>query len=384
VPERLPRNPLLDEQGTYPFVRLTQAKARAAARGIEIIDLGVGEPREQTPRFIIEALVDALRAEPVSSYPLAVGLPELREAVAAWLRRRFGAEVDPHTEVIPTYGSKEAIFSLAQVLVQPGRGDVVAVTTPGYPVPARGAQFAGAEVVELPLTRERGWLPDLDAVPWERLALLWVNSPGNPTGAVAPLEWLEEAAARCRRHGAVLASDEAYCELYFGDPPPSALQLPDRRGVLACHTLSKRSSMVGHRSGFVAGDAELIDLLRRFRPSVGTAPQAFVQRASIAAWGDEAHVEEARARYAAKRDVLLPALREAGLELVGGDASFFLWLRVPDGDDEGLASRWLEHGVVAAPGSYLGKGGEGHLRVAMVPTVEACERAGALVASLST
>jgi succinyldiaminopimelate transaminase len=382
VAEPLPRNPLLDEQGTYPFVRLNQAKAAAAARGIDIIDLGVGEPREATPAFIVDALVEALRAEPVSSYPLAVGLPELREAAAAWLERRFGARIDPEAEIIPTYGSKEAIFSLAQVLVQPGRGDVVAVTTPGYPVPARGAAFAGAEVVELPLTAERGWLPDLDAVPWERLTLLWVNSPGNPTGAVAPLHWLEDAAARCRAHGAVLASDEAYCELYFGEPPPSALQLPDRSGVLAFHTLSKRSSMVGHRSGFVAGDAELVGLLRRFRPSVGTAPQAFVQRASIAAWGDEAHVEEARARYAAKRAVLLPALREAGLELVGGDASFFLWLRVPGGDDEGLAARWLEHGVVAAPGSYLGAGGEGHLRVALVPTVEACMQAAAVVASL--
>jgi aspartate/methionine/tyrosine aminotransferase len=238
------------------------------------------------------------------------------------------------------------------VLVQPGRGDVVAVTTPGYPVPGRGAQFAGADVVELPLTAERGWLPDLDAVPWERLTLLWVNSPGNPTGAVAPLPWLEEAAARCREHGAVLASDEAYCELYFGEPPPSALQVSDR------------------------------DLLRRFRPSVGTAPQAFVQRASITAWGEEAHVEEARARYAAKRAALLPALQEAGLELVGGDASFFLWLRVPGGDDEGLAARWLEHGVVVAPGSYLGSGGEGHVRIALVPTLEACERAAALVASV--
>jgi len=380
----LPVNPLLASQGTYPFVRLTQAKAQAAARGVEIIDLGVGEPREETPAFINDALVDALRAEPVSTYPLAVGLPELREAAAAWLGRRFGARVDPDTEVIPTYGSKEAIFSLAQVLVGRGRGDAVAVTTPGYPVPARGAEFAGAEVVSLRLDAEHGWLPNLDAVPWERLVLLWVNSPGNPTGAVAPLAWLEDAAARCREHGVVLASDEAYCELYFGDPPPSALQVAERQGVLAFHTLSKRSSMPGHRSGFVAGDAELIGLLRRFRPSLGTAPQEFVQRASVAAWGDEAHVEEARARYAAKRDVLLPALQAAGLEHVGGDASFFLWMRVPDGDDERLAARWLEHGVVVAPGSYLGEGGEGHVRVALVPTLEACERAADLVARLGT
>jgi succinyldiaminopimelate transaminase len=380
----LPVNPLLAAQGTYPFVRLTQAKQAAAERGIEIIDLGVGEPREATPAFINEALIAALLAEPVSTYPLAVGLPELREAAAAWLHRRFGAQVDPDTEVIPTYGSKEAIFTLAQVLVANGRGDVVAVTTPGYPVPARGAEFAGAEVAELTLTQERGWLPDLDAIPWKRLALLWINSPGNPTGAVAPLPWLADAAARCREHGVVLASDEAYCELYFGEPPPSALQVGDRRGMLAFHTLSKRSSMPGHRSGFVAGDPELIGLLRRFRPSLGTAPQAFVQRASVAAWGEEDHVDEARARYAAKRDVLLPALQAAGLEHVGGDASFFLWMRVPGGDDEGLATRWLEHGVVAAPGSYLGPGGEGHLRFALVPTLEACERAAELVARLGT
>ena len=300
------------------------------------------------------------------------------------MHRRFGAQVDPDDAVIPTYGSKEAIFTLAQVLVQPGRGDVVAVTTPGYPVGARGAAFAGAEVVELPLTHERGWLPDLDAVPWDRLVLLWVNSPGNPTGAVAPLSWLADAAARCREHGVVLASDEAYCEIYFGDPPPSALQLSDHSGVLAFHTLSKRSSMPGHRSGFVAGDPALVGLLRRFRPSLGTVPQAFVQRASVAAWSEESHVDEARARYAAKRNALLPALQAAGLEHVGGDASFFLWMRVPDRDDEALATRWLEHGVVAAPGSYLGAGGEGHLRLALVPTVEACERAAELVARLGT
>ena len=377
-------NPLLDAQGTYPFVRLTQAKQAAAARGIEIIDLGVGEPREATPAFINEALVRALLAEPVSTYPLAIGLPELRRAAAQWVHRRFGAQVDPDDAVIPTYGSKEAIFTLAQVLVQPGRGDVVAVTTPGYPVGARGAAFAGAEVVELPLTHERGWLPDLDAVPWERLVLLWVNSPGNPTGAVAPLSWLAEAAARCREHGVVLASDEAYCEIYFGEPPPSALQLADHSGVLAFHTLSKRSSMPGHRSGFVAGDPALVGAPAALPPE----PRHGAAGVRPARVGRGLGRGEPRRRgprpLCAKRDALLPALQAAGLEHVGGDASFFLWMRVPDGDDEGLATRWLEHGVVAAPGSYLGAGGEGHLRLALVPTVEACERAAELVARLGT
>ena len=380
-PLALPVNPVLDALGTYPFVRLTEAKRRAAAAGVALVDFGIGEPREETPTFIRRALADAVEAEPVSRYPLAEGLPELRAAAAGWVARRFGAQLDPATEIVPTLGAKEAIFGLASVLVDRGRGDRVAVTTPGYPVAARGAAFAGAEVAELPLLAERGWLPDLDAIDFRRLALLWVNLPNNPTGATAPLAWLEELAARCRGHGTVLASDEAYCELWFaGEPPASALQLADRTGVLAFHTLSKRSSMPGYRSGFVAGDPALVALLKRFRPTVGTAPPTFVQRASVVAWDDDAHVAEIRARYAAKRAVLLPALRAASLEPVGGDASFFLWLRVPGGDDEALAARWLERGVVVTPGSYLGEAGAGHLRVALVPTLEACRRAAALLA----
>lgn len=372
-------NPAVAAMGTYPFVRLAEARERVAAAGVQLIDFGVGEPREPTPAFIRAALCDAVEAEPVSPYPAAVGMPELREAIAGWVGRRFGAPLDPATEVVPTYGSKEAIYGLAQVVAQPG--DAIAVCTPGYPVPARSADVTGLQVAPLALTAARRWLPDLDAVPWERLAVLWIASPGNPTGAVAPLAWLEEAAERCRAHGAWLACDEAYVELWFeGEPPPSALQLADRRGVVSFHSLSKRSSMPGYRSGFVAGDPELIAVLKRHRPNVGTAPQRFVQRASIAAWDDDAHVEEIRARYAAKRAVLLPALRAAGLEPAGGPASFFLWLRVPgDGDDEAFAARWLERGIVMAPGSYLGPGGEGHVRVALVPTLAECERAAQLL-----
>ena len=372
----LPLNPLLAAQGDYPFARLRASVDAASAHGAEVIDFGVGEPREETPAFILEALAAGI--EPVSTYPLAVGLPELREAVAGWVARRFGAALDPDSEVVPTLGSKEAIFQLAQMVVdRPGGRDVVAVTTPGYPVPARGAQFAGAEVVELPLRREDDFLPapaDLDALPWERLAALWVNTPNNPTGAVAGRDLLAALADRCRAAGAVLACDEAYSEVWLeGGPPPSALQLADRRNVAVFNTLSKRSSMPGHRCGFLAGDRRLIAAARRLRPSTGTAPQEHVQRAAVAAWGDEAHVEEVRALYRAKRDALLPALRAAGLEPVGGRGTFFLWLAVPGGQDEALAARLLaEHAVVVTPGSYLGRGGDGHVRVALVPTVKAC------------
>jgi succinyldiaminopimelate transaminase len=366
-------SPVLEGMRTYPFVRLTEAKRDVVARGVDLIDFGIGEPREETPPFLRAALRDAVG--PRSGYPLAEGLPELRSAIAGWCGRRFGVALDPAREVVPTLGSKEAIFHLAQVLA----GELVAVTTPGYPVAARGATFAGKGVLELPLLAERGFLPDLGAVApetWDRVAILWLNYPNNPTAATAPLAFYEEAAALARRHGFVLASDEAYSELYFGATPPvSALEVADRAHVCVLNTLSKRSSMPGYRSGFVAGDPDLIDALKRYRPNVGVAPQDFVQRAAVAAWEDEGHVEEVRALYAAKRAVLLPALEAAGLRHVGGDASFFLWLA----EAEAAAAELLELGVVLAPGSFFGAGGEGYARLALVPELEACERAAELI-----
>jgi succinyldiaminopimelate transaminase len=371
-------NPVLENLATYPFVRLDEAKAAAQARGIELIDFGIGEPREETPAFIRRALTDAV--EPLSTYPKAFGLPELREAIAGWVGRRFGARLDPDTEVVPTLGSKEAVFHLAQVV----GGDVVAVTAPGYPVAERGARFAGREVVELPLEPSRGLLPDLDALDGallDRLAILWLNYPNNPTGATVPLDVLERAAALARRHDFVLALDEAYSELWFeGEPPASGLQLADRTNVAVLNTLSKRSSMPGYRSGFVAGDPALVAALKRYRPNVGVAPQEFVQRAAVAAWNEDEHVVAVRDRYRRKRELLLPALLEAGFENAGGPASFFLWLRTPGGeDDEACALRLLDRGIVCAPGSFFGAGGAGHVRFALVPTPEACARAAELL-----
>jgi acetylornithine aminotransferase len=353
---------------------LDEAKRAALARGISLIDFGVGEPREETPAFIRAALADAL--DPVSTYPKADGLPVLRDAIAGWVERRFGIALDPEHEIVPTLGSKEMVFHLAQV----AGGDAVAVTTPGYPVPDRGARFAGREVVEIPLDPARGYLPDLDALDprlLDRLAILWLNFPNNPTGATAPLSLLEHAAMLARRHDFILACDEAYSELWFeGEAPVSGLQLADRTNVAVLNTLSKRSSMPGYRSGFVAGDPALMAAVRRYRPNVGVAPQEFVQLASVAAWNEESHVEAVRARYRRKRDLLLPALHAAGFRNAGGHGTFFLWLATPAGeDDEACALRLLDRGVVCAPGSYFGPGGAGHVRFALVPTPEACKRA---------
>ena len=362
---------------TYPFVRLDEAKAAARARGVELIDFGMGDPIEPTPEFIQRSLVDALPA--TEGYPRAAGLPELRTAIAGWLSRRFGAEVDPDTELIPTYGSKEAIF-LFPLVVCGGDKNVVVIPEPAYPVYERGAAFAGAETHFVPLREGNAWLPDLDAIDektWSRCAIFWLNYPHNPTGAVAPLSFYEELAERAREHGFYLASDEAYSELWFDEPPDSAVQLADRRSVVVFNTLSKRSSMTGYRSGFVCADRELTAALRSFRPNVGTVPQDFVQRASVAAWNDETHVEETRARYARKRAVLAPRL-----ELAPGssEATFYLWFRVPQGESsESFATRLLERGVVVAPGSYFGPSGEGYARLALVQSLEACEHAAAIL-----
>jgi acetylornithine aminotransferase len=368
-------SPVLADLAQYPFARLDDWKAEARARGIDLIDFGMGDPREVTPAFIREALLASV--DEVSSYPRAPGLPELRVAIAGWIDRRFDVTVDPDGELIPTLGSKEAIFSFAQIAV--GAKRLVAIPEPAYPVYERGALFAGGAVASVPLEESSGWLPDLDAfAAWDEIALFWVCYPNNPTGAVAPLSFYEELAERAREHGFLVCSDEAYSELWFDEPPASALQVADRTNVVVFNTLSKRSSMTGYRSGFVCAPAEIISALRSFRPTVGTAPQEFVQRASVVAWSDDAHVHAVRDLYRRKRETLLPALEAGGLRLAGSDATFYLWVDV-GGPSEPFCRRLLEHGIVAAPGSFFGAAGEGYARFALVPTQVQCERAAEIL-----
>ena len=364
-------NPVLTEMAVYPFTRLEEERQRLLAAGVEVIDFGKGDPNEPTDPMIRQALVDALPER--APYPLAQGLPELREAAAGWVERRFGVALDPEAEIVPTYGSKEAIFSLAQVLGTAGR--VVAFGEPAYPVYERGALFAGAHVQTLPLRHENGFLPDLGELD-DDIALLWVNYPHNPTGAVAPREFYEELVAAAARHDFIVGSDEAYTELWFDEAPPSALQAVDRSRIVVFQTLSKRSSMTGYRSGFVAGPAEIVAALKSYRPTVGTAPQEFVQRASVVAWNDERHVEDTRARYRAKRDVMIPAIKDRGWEIVASEATMYLWVAGAD------PVELLERGIIVSPGEMFGPSGAGYVRFALVPTLEECERAAATLREL--
>ncbi|MCY4086740.1 MAG: aminotransferase class I/II-fold pyridoxal phosphate-dependent enzyme [Actinomycetia bacterium] len=371
-------SPILKELGTYPFVEVDQAKRRALAAGRSLIDFGLGEPREPVEPFIRDALIEGLDA--AQGYPRSAGLPKLREAIATWTERRFGVALNPEREIVPTLGSKEAIFSFAHLVVERGgEKDTVITTEPGYPVADRGARFAGARVTELPLRAAVGFLPDLDAVgaeTWSRTALVWLNYPNNPTAAVATGELYERISALAAQHDFIVASDEAYSEIYFDAPPVSALQCTDRSRIAVFNSLSKRSSMAGYRSGFLAASPEIMAAVRTFRPMIGATPQEFVQRASLAAWLEESHVERMRERYRQKRELLLSLFGRAGRRVAGAAATMFLWVETEAGETStDLALRLLDAGVVVTPGSALGPSGEGYIRLALVPTFADCQRA---------
>jgi succinyldiaminopimelate transaminase len=382
-------NPRLARFDVYPFVELERKKAALRAKGVDLIDLSIGDPREVTPRFIVEAMKAAVPER--SSYPTVLGRSELRAAIAAWLMRRHGVALDPLTQILPANGSKEAIFNVHLALVDPeGPRRRVVIPTPCYPIYERGAVLAGGTPTFVPLDAAKGYALDLDAVPaktWDETAILWLNSPHNPTGAVTPLATYAKALALARRHGFCVASDEAYSELWFDAPPPSLLAAGVER-ALVFQTLSKRSAMTGFRSGFVAGDAELVAAFRSLRPSLGVATPEFVQRAAEAAWADEAHVAVIREGFAKKRAEALAFFAQeparAGFRVVPNGATFYLWVAVPDGASSlELADRWLERaGVAVVPGEAMGEGGAGYVRIALVPTLEECREAWRRLAAL--
>ncbi len=367
---------------TYPFVEIEHKKRALVERGVEVIDLSIGDPRELTPSFIIEAVRSHVPTR--SSYPTVLGRLALREAIAGWFKRRHGVVLDPETQVLPANGSKEAIFNIHLALIDPASPRRrVMIPSPAYPVYERGAAFAGGVPTLLPLARERGFLPDLEAVPtaiWQETAVLWLNYPHNPTGAGAPLELYAQALGLARRHGFVVLSDEAYSELTFGDPARSLLSAGIER-ALVFQTLSKRSAMTGFRSGFVAGDPALVASFRSLRPSLGVATPEFVQHAAEAAWNDEVHVEALKRGFAEKRAEALAFFadqgRAAGFTVVPNEATFYLWTQVPaDTTSAAEAERWLEEaGVAVVPGEAMGESGEGYLRIALVPTLEECRSA---------
>jgi LL-diaminopimelate aminotransferase len=369
-------NPVLEALEEYPIVRIENEKAKLKAAGKTVYDFGTGDPIEPTPAFIREALVKAVPE--VSQYPTVKGLPELRKACAGYMKRRFGVELDPDTEILPTGGSKEAIFLLPQAFLDAkSTRNVVVSPVPGYTVFERGTRFAGGEPYEVALSKANGFVIEPGDLPKPiaaRTAIYWCNYPHNPSGALPPDDHFERLVRWAKEKDVLLCSDECYVDVWATRRPRSMLEF-GRENVLAFHSCSKRSGMTGYRSGFVAGDKRAIAAFAKLRPNIGVASPVWTQKAAAAAWNDDAHAEERRKIFNAKRAVVAPFLQEVGLELEGGDTTFFLWARVPGDDDVALARKLLEHGIVTIPGSYFGKGGEGFIRLALVPDIETCKKA---------
>jgi LL-diaminopimelate aminotransferase len=366
-------NPILAHQGAYPLLRLDERRRALEETGVELFDFGTGDPREPTDEKIRQALADGVPES--SRYPTTSGKRELREAFCGWMERRHGLTLDPESEVLPATGSKEAIFHAPLAFLHHTHGRRgVAYGMPGYPVYERGTLFAGGEALPVELKGKNGFLLPPEAVDPEKTRVLWINYPHNPTGATASYEYLERVAGFCHEHDILLFSDECYNDVYSGEPPPSILEVTRERTLAFC-SLSKRSGMTGYRSAMMAGDPELISALAKLRPSIGVATQSFVQEAATAAWSDDAHVEERRRLFGEKRDLFTAFFEKAGLDYLRTDASFYLWAVVPEGDDEAYALRLMEEGIVVAPGSSFGPGGEGYVRVALVPDLEQCQRA---------
>jgi len=376
-------NPLTRAFREYPLTALQDRRRELESRGVEVFDFGTGDPREPTPAFIREAALDAIPE--VSQYPSVMGSRTLRNAIASYLGRRFGVIADPGTQIIASAGSKEAIFHAPLVLLDAdSRRRRVLFGTPGYPVYEWGAAHAGAIPHALVLDAADGFLPRLDRLPasiLDEAALAWICTPHNPTGAVASRAWLEDTLALCRAHDVLLCSDECYADIYppGGTPPPSALEVagPEFSGVLAFHSTSKRSGMTGYRSGFVAGDCRLLGLYKRQRGAFGVGSADFVQSAAAAAWADDVHAAQRRTIFEDKRAIVATWLDERRLPCAAAGATFYLWVRVPNGHTSAsYCELLLEHtGILASPGPAFGDGGEGYFRLALVPTVEGCRAA---------
>lgn len=387
-------NPLLSHLQPYPFERLRQLFAGITPpAAFSPISLGMGEPRHATPPFIKEALVEGLGG--LANYPATAGEPRLREAFVGWLQRRYGLAVDAATQVLPINGSREALFAFAQTVIDPSQGEAVVVSpNPFYQIYEGAALLAGATPYFAPSDPARNFAVDWDRVPesvWQRTQLLFVCSPGNPTGAVMPLAEWEKLFALSDRHGFVIASDECYSEIYFRDEPPlggleaaAKLGRNDFRRLLAFTSLSKRSNVPGLRSGFVAGDAELVKSFLLYRTYHGSAMGPAVQNASIAAWNDEAHVVENRAMYREKFAQVTPLL-EPVMDVRLPDAGFYLWAGVPAhlglSDTEFARALLAQYNVTVLPGSYLARDvaganpGAGRVRMALVAETAQCVEA---------
>ena len=384
-------NPLLQSLQPYPFERLKQLFSTVTpSEKYSPISLGIGEPRHATPQLVLDAL--ATSTEALSSYPATAGLPAMRQSCANWVQRRYGLTLNPNTQILPINGSREALFAFAQTVVDSAKaGATVVCPNPFYQIYEGAALLAGARAYYAPSDPALNFNVDWSKVPenvWKTTQLLFVCSPGNPTGSVMPLADWKTLFELSDRYGFVIASDECYSEIYFREEPPlggleAAFKLgrTDYKNLVAFTSLSKRSNVPGMRSGFVAGDVTLLKQFLLYRTYHGSAMSGMVQAASIAAWNDEAHVVANRDMYRQKFAAVTPLLAQA-LDVKLPDAGFYLWATVPGGDDQAFARDLLaQYNVTVLPGSFLAREshgfnpGAGRIRMALVAETQECMQA---------
>ncbi len=378
-------NNLLKELPAYPMEELNKIKQKLLEEGKKIYDFGTGDPKEPTDEKIRKALINSVPE--ISQYPSVSGLKELRQTISKWFFRRFQVNLYPDKNIIPSSGSKEAIFHFPLVFINPEEDKKrVIFGTPAYPVYERGTLFAGGIPTPVKLKEEENFLLRLDKIEksiLEETRIVWINYPHNPTGAFASKSYYEEVYGICREYNIILCSDECYSEIYFEKKPPSALEV-GIDNIVVFHSLSKRSGMTGYRSGFIAGDENIISQYRKYRASFGVASPDFIQKAAIVAWSDEQHVEKRRDIFRKKRDIILDFLEKVGLEYLYPQATFYIWIKTPDKiSAKDYIKLLVENGIIVSPGENFCAGIElknndctsNYFRVALVPTVEDCKEA---------
>ena len=384
-------NPFLQRLQPYPFERLKQLFATVTPSANHApISLGIGEPRHATPQLVLDALASSTAA--LSSYPATTGIPALRQSCANWVQRRYGLTLNPDNQILPINGSREALFAFAQTVLDGSKvGATVVCPNPFYQIYEGAALLAGAQAFYAPSDPALNFNVDWGKVPeevWKNTQLLFVCSPGNPTGSVMPLEDWKTLFELSDRYGFVIASDECYSEIYFREEPPLGgleasykLGRTDYKNLVAFTSLSKRSNVPGMRSGFVAGDVDLLKQFLLYRTYHGSAMSGMVQAASIAAWNDEAHVVANRDMYRQKFAAVTPLLAQV-LDVKLPDAAFYLWAAVPGGDDQAFARDLLaQYNVTVLPGSFLAREsqgfnpGAGRIRMALVAETQECMQA---------
>ncbi|MFN3870116.1 MAG: LL-diaminopimelate aminotransferase [Aquificaceae bacterium] len=368
----------------YLFAQIDQKKREKLQQGVDLIDLGVGDPDIPTPKPIVEAMQRAVEKPEHHRYPSYEGMLSFRQAVADWYKRRFGVELDPNKEVITLIGSKEGIAHFPLAFIDPG--DVVLCPDPAYPVYKIGTIFAGGEPYILPLREENSFLPDFKSVPKDilkRAKIIWVNYPNNPTSATADESFYKELIEWAKENNIIVASDLAYSEIYFGDKKPlSILQIEGAKDVaIEFHSLSKTYNMTGWRIGMAVGNKDLIAGLGKVKTNVDSGQFQAIQEAGISALNlPEEEVQKIRNVYRERKTAMIKALEEVGLEVYKSDATFYLWIKVPKGYTSAeFVSLLLDRcGIVCTPGNGFGEYGEGYFRISLtVPTnrlLEAVER----------